>query len=418
MRMRQLGQGQSVMFFAPPEIDAAIRKLSGKPSTVIVEDIILWSIEETLADIRHHLPYWAAQGTDYAKRRTAMKNLLLHPSDAKAVRELKGSWLQQEARSLPEMYDPTIGTRLMDSLSDELSARLEELGVVGSFEHAVDEEQEREVSHEMEVERQIERLREMQPAVPAIHSDITSFARTGKLRPKSSAFLALSAVLKGVPFWATHTRVKGIFNDRLLVTADFAKTVQPEQSYPDGKAIEFLNPVRWILSSRDSSSATVVIVSQHEANGLLADIRSYNHTRLHIYSPRTTKTMSIFDNLQFYCIPPLDPVEHTSLLKPLITQLNVFAGQLYPSSYSDYLQLCAFLGVDPDGKAQGAESDGFVRPENRKLGSLAGDSPFVSSPIPFVKALTSLRRKHQEFSLTPVGKLLDGRASAVKAEDF
>jgi len=72
MRMRQLGKGQSVMFFAPGEVDRRIRSLipSGMVSVdrIRVLDILRWAMHETCADVRHHLPYWAQQGVDHHKR--------------------------------------------------------------------------------------------------------------------------------------------------------------------------------------------------------------------------------------------------------------------------------------------------------------------------------------------------------------
>ncbi len=61
MRMRQLGQGQSVMFFAPQEIDLQIRKAAGKlESATKVEaiDILRWSMLETCNEITHRVPQW------------------------------------------------------------------------------------------------------------------------------------------------------------------------------------------------------------------------------------------------------------------------------------------------------------------------------------------------------------------------
>jgi hypothetical protein len=90
----------------------------------------------------------------------------------------------------------------------------------------------------------------------------------------------------------------------------------------------------------------------------------------------------------------------------LTLQLNLFAGQLYPSSHADYLRICEFLGVDVAGKLR-SQSDGFVLPKNR-AGQLR-NSPFTRSPMPFLKDLFGLRRKGQAYDKSPMGKLLSGR---------
>ena len=55
MRMRKLGHGHSVMFFAPLEVNLAIRAVVGKndPTTQVTSvDILCWAIHETWADIQ------------------------------------------------------------------------------------------------------------------------------------------------------------------------------------------------------------------------------------------------------------------------------------------------------------------------------------------------------------------------------
>ena len=110
--------------------------------------------------------------------------------------------------------------------------------------------------------------------------------------------------------------------------------------------------------------------------------------------------MPIFDNLSFLGVPPpqIDPM--------LILQLNLFAGQLYPTNYADYARICEFLGVDIEGKLR-PQSDGFVLPRNRH-GQLRG-SPFTTSPMLFLKELFGLRRKGQGYDKSPMGMLLSGR---------
>ncbi|KAH8982410.1 hypothetical protein EDB92DRAFT_1894376 [Lactarius akahatsu] len=77
MRMRQLGKGQSVMFFAPGEVDRRIRRLmprGNEPENgVQVIDILRWAMHETCRDISHHLPHWAQQGVDHHRRFSAYK---------------------------------------------------------------------------------------------------------------------------------------------------------------------------------------------------------------------------------------------------------------------------------------------------------------------------------------------------------
>jgi hypothetical protein len=151
MRMRQLGKGHSVMFFAPGEVDRRIRSLrtSGMASgaRIRVLDVLRWAMHETCEDIRHHLPHWAQQGLDHNKRFTAYKEY----KSTKDLEVLKNAWLQRESRTLEEMYLASPG----DTTSPEtysvssIRERIEQLGVTKFklVDVRMTEEQEREVDH-------------------------------------------------------------------------------------------------------------------------------------------------------------------------------------------------------------------------------------------------------------------------------
>jgi hypothetical protein len=158
--MRQLGKGQSVMFFAPGEVDRRIRGLipRGQESKngVRVIDILRWAMHETCWDIGHHLPHWAQQGVDHHRRFSAYKQY----DSTGDLGILKNSWLQRESQTLEEMYEPA-SEALVAGLSPGISGipplreRLERLGVTQLIDVRMAEEQEREVNHEAERERHV-----------------------------------------------------------------------------------------------------------------------------------------------------------------------------------------------------------------------------------------------------------------------
>jgi hypothetical protein len=94
MRMRKLGHGQSVLFMAPQEVDRKIREAAGKTSSDVIRslDILRWAMQETCADIQHHVPHWAQQGVDFLCRNTDWIQFFF-PKDADTA-ILKYSWLQ------------------------------------------------------------------------------------------------------------------------------------------------------------------------------------------------------------------------------------------------------------------------------------------------------------------------------------
>ncbi len=186
MRMRQLGQGQSVMFFAPLEIDQRIRKAAGKPESAVLEtiDVLRWVMIETCDDITHHVPHWAQQGLDYFRRRDAWDAFTDSCDD-----HLLNPWIQPEGRSLVDLYGVNAGSATTNaSLMSipELRDRCRKIGVTFVSDSNMDEEQEREVSQEIEREQQIERPAKCKPATHTIHRHVRSFIETGTIRSNST----------------------------------------------------------------------------------------------------------------------------------------------------------------------------------------------------------------------------------------
>ncbi|KAG8692408.1 hypothetical protein FRC11_003631 [Ceratobasidium sp. 423] len=183
-----------------------------------------------------------------------------------------------------------------------------------------------------------------------------------------------------------------------------------------------MRPVNWVVSA---PSDVRVVLSPHEVNELLPMIRKSSVVRLHVYAPRVSLSMLSFSNLEFYSVPPL-PKGHlrSGGLPPARVQLGLFAGQLYLSSYEEYRLLCAVLGLfvrsgneDPSIEV---ESDGFIKPENRRqpfrLRLQYSSCKFNNTPIPALKDLVGLRRKGMKYLLTHVGKILHSRS--LTPEDF
>ncbi|KAH8827595.1 hypothetical protein DL96DRAFT_1599589 [Flagelloscypha sp. PMI_526] len=412
MRLRQLGSGQTLAFFAPPEVDHAIRQIAKKSpkDKVQVQDIVLWSMLETCHEMEHNGSAWAAQALDYNARRSALDALQpssLGPHNQSALR---AAWLQKEARSLHEMYHPMVADKtLLHALQDPtLKARLSRLGVTQTtirFNN-VGEEQEREVTHEIEAEPEVSPPAKLLPAVPSLHPDVLALT-TGTYNPSSSVFMTIDEYFWEYFFtsWGKLGKMRHVFSRKIVVTRDFAQTLQVS------KAKDFIPPVRWILRLRPFSVAgpfVLVILSQFEANSLLPLMRDPNVAQLHSYLPKISPTMRAFDRFDF-CGVPHSQKTPNPVSDDIVVQLNLFAGQLYPTSYTDYLKLAVFLGVDPTGHCH-ANYDGFVPPQHRSHGPLVDDleCSFYQSPFAFFQELVSLRRKAQTFDNTPVGLLLGG----------
>jgi hypothetical protein len=404
MRMRQLGKGQSVAFFAPGEVDRRIRDLipAGRASEdgIHVIDILRWAMHETCEDITRHLPHWAQQGLDHGRRFSEYKEY--RSTDNLTV--LKKAWLQPEARTLEEMYDPVSraqGAGLYQEIKDvpSLHERLERLGVTQLTDIRMAEEQEREVNHEVERERQVERPPKVEPATHSVHDDIRTFVRTGKLPQHSTHIIPLLAptgidtALDSTTDWSPSPRT----------TVDFATTTRSCRS-PE-PLTDYLRPVNWVLTSGSGEDSVVIVISPYEANELLPDIRRNGNVRLQIYAPKVTASMRSFSDLTFHTIPESPTIAWTSPAHTRIA-LNLFSGQLYFDSKEEYERVCALFALSmahPDAKE--IEVDGFVTPQYRTGAS----SPLSASEITTFKKLIGLRRKGMGYDKTHLGRVLDAR---------
>ncbi|KAG9122623.1 hypothetical protein FRC07_000929, partial [Ceratobasidium sp. 392] len=414
MRMRKLGHGQSVVFCAPAEVDSQIRKAArlAPESRVNALDVLRWAMLETCKDLEHHISHWAQQGIEYS-RRTGQQALTSTKNNA----VLKNNWMTPEYRPLQDMYGVSSSTvyssRVFTSKAfgvPGLKERLQNLGASGLDDPSMGEEQEREVSQEIEHERQVERPLKSYPATHMIHEDVRHFVRTGNIPPRFKGLLSLfcPVSLSGFP-------KPGTWSPKLLASVDFLTVLESHRtSRPTPN--EYMRPVHWILSG---SNGTLIALSPYEANELIPQIRGGQHVRLHTYSPRISRSMISFSDLRFHTIPAQSNPDSEFLGPSAQLQLNLFAGQLYLDDYSQYLALCSFLGVYSGANIHSGDnninvqSDGFIAPGDReRLGDYEVgyfNCGFQSSPIGALKDLIGHRRRGMDYLRTHVGQILHAR---------
>ncbi|KAI9890486.1 MAG: hypothetical protein M1814_003970 [Vezdaea aestivalis] len=420
MRLRNLGKGQSVMFCAPNEVEDKILQNSEKNlnDTIEVADIIQWSISETCAFTKKCVPLWASQGTRYQRRHTVWPASLT-AKDGNLALEKVELMLEPEARSLQDRYGLKVRnseeTIILQDIEDEslitrrreiqaIRDKCQEFKITSFNSSALQEEQERELSPEIEQERQVERPVALKPHEHFIHPEVKRFVQRGLLDRRSNAFQAAFQLFNNtsaadkfeIEAWPKH----------LLVTTDFTKTVQ----VPGNQLLDsFLRPVHWVVSKSNSNGIDCVIISPFEAQGLLPLIREEKIVTLHMYSARTSASVYKLQNLSFCAIPPTSTVWTPP---SYLLHLHLFAGLLYLESYEEYLRICRFLGIcfHPTSHQFDVESDGFVSPKIRREFDpiMFTECPFTTSPVDFVQELLSMRRKGQNFRKSHLGRVLEG----------
>ena len=410
------------MFFAPPEVNNQILLAASKARGAEVDtaDVVRWAIAETCASTRSSVPLWASQGLHYQKAQSAW----LNSSTADIMQK---NFSEPQSQTLEEMYgfgasrdplhEPIPKTCQRVKQISEIREICKEFGVTTLLAARQQEEQEREVSHEIERERHVERPPKATPHKHTLSTQLLEFVRTGTVPGgvSETAGWTGSAFLKAFRSLADLTSAQKNWvygwHPCLLVTRDFATTVMS-----NGTIDSYLRPVNWILST----PTVLVVISPFEANELIAEVQSSKFVGLHVYAPKVSNAMKTFEDLSFLSIPKAC---WQRVPRPLIPQLNMFAGQLYFQNYDAYRDFCHLLGLYTDSSTAATtaipitassgdvriNSDGFVVPSSREALGMVGMSPFSRSPVPFLREIVALRRKGLDYELSHVGKMLHGR---------
>ncbi|KAF8244797.1 hypothetical protein K440DRAFT_665544 [Wilcoxina mikolae CBS 423.85] len=423
MRMRKLGHGHSVLFCAPLEIQRKLMREAQHDKRegidIQVRDVILWCMDQTCVTYRKLVPVWAKQGVSYQIRFVAWTKLL-----KSSVKLFPQDVLEKEAKTLQEHYG--FERSNTNNVSGFCSARQyrrmqfkqieEKCSSVGvsSFCGAPmleeqEQEQERELHHEIERVRDNQRPPRVGPVPHSFSDELKSFIQKGTLPKDHPDFIPAFQIL-------SNTSAKGCevtcWSLKLLVTSDFARVIDGQHKETDN----FLRPVNWVVSSL-TDPTFLVIMSPFEVNMLFSDIKKSNSVILHMYSPRVTKDTPSYEDLTFCATPPF-PGPWSPVVS-LVDQLNIFAGQLYFQNYKAYERVCGFLGLclndtDP-GNVDYIASDGFVEKRNRQYLRMPA-SPFSRSPVLPLRQLMGIRRQGHSYLSTHMGQILHGRPLSL--DDF
>lgn len=430
MRMRKLGKGQTVVFCVSQEIQGKIMECTAaaRSSDITVEDVILWSISETHVEIRRSMPLWAVQGERFFLQDKLWQQIrqdghtLLSKEHAEKFQEKEAQSLDDRFRPRQTQSQPLHLVNASDADLHRIAERCQQFDGLQLNSRTLQEEQERELSPEIEQERQVQRAPPAAPAPHRLHEDVRKFALNGVFIRDCTAYMpafnALDDSSAAKDFWVLQLAGEG----RLLVTADFAKTVKPpnRSSYLSDA---FQRPVQWLLSSRAKGTTNVdriIIISPYEANQLYKSMEGSTAATLHIYKPRCNSGYATMDQLDFHTVTA--QVGPSIVPRRLAMQLALFSGQLYISSYGDYKEICNFLSLSTKALTQEMSelgwkvaADGFILSDEQ--GRSGGGSGPWESPVGFFKILMSkIRRNGDGIAKTHMGSLLEGKL--FQASDF
>ncbi|KIM24733.1 hypothetical protein M408DRAFT_26846 [Serendipita vermifera MAFF 305830] len=415
MRMRKLGSEQSLVFLAPDEVVKGIKKVVGdKVSKLKSAHVLIWTMKETCQQLQINVSNWAMQGYEFAERQSGWSEVSKGP---KSREEMKKLFCQQEGRTLAQMYgvgeqSPT--RREAHQISPSANQRTIEEAInrhcklfnAFSLEDArAQEEQEVELVHEQEVEREVERPPPARPAEHSVHPYVKQFVTTGSLVLSPLAFRSVKQALERTSL-VFPSGGSSAFNE-LLVTNDFYRTIH--QTIPDSNIDDFLRPLEWVVTTETPNGSMLVGFSPYEVNELLEQFRTSTKVKLHLFAPRNSLAMQTLEDLQLFTLPTTQPT--TPLSPHLSQQLNLYSGALYLSSFKSYNSLCTALRLHFGGMDEIAErgvinSNGFVQDAATRMDLGLVGNGFDEDPVQFLRKLFHLRRNRRSFLPSHMGQIL------------
>ncbi|KAL8860832.1 MAG: hypothetical protein Q9178_002862 [Gyalolechia marmorata] len=419
MRLRQLAISQSVIFFAPPEVHQSIlnTRKDNRRGPLDSHDVIIWLLEQTCCNIEQLQPLYVSQGLEYCRRRLAAQKYEDAGYNAEDSRSYLKVLEQPERYSLEELYAPDrkIKAVPIDSSGNaEITGYMKTLqGLRAEIRNTSDAvqalahqevEQEREVAIEVETVREVKKPHHAQAcSQPPLHRDVRSFAETGRLVAGSHACIQAFVVLRKTAVGRRLGISDSSTRSGLYTTQDFSNTVVPEHSALPRD--EYSRPVHWVLWS--PSTSTGLIVSDYEANSLIPLIGETPQpvTYLLTYAAPITKSMVIFDDLDFFSLPPLPSNWRAPAW--LVRDLGIFAGRTYFHYDNQYPAVCEALGL-PQPVSETADLDREM-PFSTTDDQDKSVEPFSPSPLLFMQDWLAVRRKGQDFSQTMMGEICQGR---------
>ncbi|KNG50865.1 hypothetical protein TW65_01843 [Stemphylium lycopersici] len=410
MRLRLLGQTQSIMFFSPPEVHQGILDRLGntdefyRPSS---GDVLQWVFGQTCDTMEQYEPSFFAQTSQYLQQEQAHLEYPQYLEDSLSRDSFLAKVRIEEALTLKQLYQPKSQRQngavkaiswhpLLEGISNKLQQRKKHFQDRGTAVHAsaleeVEIEQEREAEREVEVE--VENVREVQEAllfnasrVMRLREDVLHFATHGRLVAGSDAyrpmFTSLSRTALGLKYTVNPSMKSGLW-----ITAQFSRTIETYEPNDN-----YIRPSHWILWSFISQQA--LMVSPEEADEILPIVRDSHlfqaSGKVHLiaYAAPATRRMLHFNKLDYYATPSL-PADFQAPVW-LRVELGLFAGRLY-IEWDEYYELLGYLGLGED------------------LSQHLDKLPFAKKPLSFLHEWISLRRKGQDFEHTPMGFVTSGK---------
>lgn len=434
MRMRQLGRGHSIAFWASYEADIRIRNICqlSRDDSITNEHVIEFICHNSRQFEVQNMVHFTSAALNYTKKAIGHT---LHENSAEetAMDELYRICVDDEFVELRQTYGDKEQALLRDiawskfnivqseyktnreirsfirDMQDRVVDKLDEQAPdVRQFSRALNEEQEKELEQEHEEQRFVERPPIVQPAVPEFDKRLEKFVLDGvadnsliDVMKSQRALYTIGASLMFTQLFRPYKKSKGAWSDRLLVTKDFVKTIDNKsQSYDD-----FLRPISWIARiGRASGVDLLLLMSPHECHHLLPTFRKSKTSALFMYRPRLSKYHSNLLHETELQVTAMD--EPSEIDAGHEAQIGMYAGSMYFANETEQDAYCGFMGLIPrprtseqdEAFANGIiKSKGYVPFEYRQhpetISNCVGQCKFHDNPVDM--AIKLIEAHHQ-----------------------
>lgn len=404
MRMRQLGKGHTIAFWASSEANARIQSTTAGGGRITNENVVKFICENSETFERHNVSHWAASAFNYTKKLIGHK-LISVPVDDRSLQRLYEHCLENDYATLMELYGDirkasltTIFLRKFETLSSDSIRSVRHFkvdileGVIGrinakaphvkKFLTTLDDEQEKELEKEIEVEIEVEKPKPPKnetPAEPHFDKRLNQMIRTtgndaimNSLQTES-IIVPVDQCLATVQFYQKYIKKCG-WAKHFFATKDFASVIQSAANNCD----KYLRPVWWVARVNQSGGAfSLILLSSYECDRMIPSFRKSENAVLYMFHPRIKRLHNnlIREPALRVCgwrnAPPICIGEEV--------QIGMLSGQMYFSDEEEQDAYCSFLGLIPRPRSVELEKafelgiinpNGFVEKRHRQLSEL------------------------------------------------
>jgi hypothetical protein len=445
MRMRMLGVGHTLQFWASAEVNSEISALSPEPvsGTLGNREVLKWAENNSQTAIRDGFLHWVNAGLNYTKKNAAHSQFIKSGKNNEDHARFGNRCADGESTQLMSMYGVFRSEEFFHKIAeDRLEGEIErlklspeeEVGREGISEgmredgariiercrlkipdfkklsSLLDEEQERELEHEDEDEQQAPRPGGAEAAVPIPYKELGEFVKgTGSFDAlKAACLIPLHQVFRQTHLWPITQ--PDAWGSEIWATLNFAKVVviRNEKDTADN----FLRPPSWIMSAspqEQGGNQVSIFLSPNEVNELMPVFRSRissekSGVRLHTLVPRVSPGQSTLLNCLELCVPSsVGESNYFTNWHPLNSTLLLFSGSQYFADKEEQDAYAQFTGFIPhprtkaeqDAFDNGWTANAFVLPQYR--GSLSptleANCKFTESPDQLVQGIISRRNE-------------------------